>query len=107
MDIYTEILSALETEESIMLATVISTSGSTPASALSKMIVKRGGVLTVGTVGGGCMEGDVVLHANRLYGSGKAEILSFQLNDEDVESGLICGGNLDVLLEPISREHIK
>ncbi len=107
MDIYSEILSALETEESIMLATVISTSGSTPASALSKMIVKRGGVLTVGTIGGGCMEGDVILLANRLYGSGKAEIHSFQLKEDETDSGLICGGNLDVLLEPITREHIK
>ncbi|MBI5215044.1 MAG: XdhC family protein [Ignavibacteriae bacterium] len=107
MDIYSEILSALETEESIMLATVISTSGSTPASALSKMLVKRGGVLTVGTIGGGCMEGEVVQHANRIYGSGKAEIHSFELNEDETESGLICGGTLEVLLEPITREHIK
>ena len=79
MDILEEILSALRTEERVMVATIISTSGSTPASALSKMLVKQGGIASVGTVGGGCMEGDVLLHANRLYQSGKAEILTFQI----------------------------
>ncbi|TAK55659.1 MAG: XdhC/CoxI family protein [Bacteroidetes bacterium] len=106
MDIYKELLSALETEEHVMLATVISTSGSTPSSALSKMLVKQGGSVSVGTVGGGCMEGDVVLHANRLYSTGKAELCSFELNEEDMEGGLICGGKLDILIEPVTRKQI-
>ncbi|MBI5021547.1 MAG: XdhC family protein [Ignavibacteriales bacterium] len=105
-DIYQEILSALEHEESIMLATIISTSGSTPASALSKMLIKNGGTVSVGTVGGGCMEGEVILHANRLYNARKAEILTFELNEDDIESGLICGGNLDILIEPITKNFI-
>ncbi len=104
MDIFQNILSALEHEESIMLATIISTSGSTPASAFSKMLITNGGTKSVGTVGGGCMEGEVILHANRLYNSGKAEILTFQLNEDDIESGLICGGSLDVLIEPITKD---
>src|ERR1041385_605835 len=106
MDIFLEILSALTTEDRVMLATIISTSGSTPASALSKMLVKSGGIVSVGTVGGGCMEGDVLLHANRLYESNKAEILTFHLNEDDIEHGLICGGSLDVLIEPITKEYI-
>jgi len=106
MDIYEEILNALETEDRVMLATIISTQGSTPASALSKMLVKQGGIVSVGTVGGGCMEGDVLLHARRLYDSDKAEILTFHLNEDDIEQGLICGGSLDVLIEPLTRNHI-
>src|ERR1041385_6639703 len=106
MDIFLEILSALTTEDRVMLATIISTSGSTPASALSKMLVKSGGIVSVGTVGGGCMEGDVLLHANRLYESNRAEILTFHLNEDDIEHGLICGGSLDVLIEPITKEYI-
>ncbi len=106
MAIYSELLTALETEEHVMLATVISTSGSTPASALSKMLIKRGGLVSVGTIGGGCMEGDVIMHAHRLFDAGIAEIHTFELNDDDVESGLICGGNLEVLIEPISRKQI-
>jgi xanthine dehydrogenase accessory factor len=106
MNIFDEILSALQSEECIMLATVISTSGSTPASALSKMIVKRGGTVSVGTVGGGCMEGEVILHANRLFEANKAEILTFHLNEDDAEAGLICGGSLDVLIEPLTKAYI-
>jgi xanthine dehydrogenase accessory factor len=106
MDIFQNILSALEHEESIMLATVISTSGSTPASAFSKMLIKNSGTISVGTVGGGCMEGEVILHANRLYNARKAEILTFELNEDDIESGLICGGNLDILIEPMTRNDI-
>lgn len=106
-DIYQEILTALEHEDHIMLATVISTSGSTPAAALSKMIVKNNGTVSVGTIGGGCMEGEIILHANRLYNLGKAEILTFYLNEDDIESGLICGGSLDVLIEPIKKEFIQ
>ena len=106
MDIFQNILSALEHEDSIMLATIISTSGSTPASAFSKMLVKNSGTVSVGTIGGGCMEGEVILHANRLYNARKAEILTFELNEDDIESGLICGGNLDILIEPVTRNDI-
>jgi xanthine dehydrogenase accessory factor len=106
MNIYSEILSALEHEDRIMLATIIATSGSTPAAIHSKMLVTNGGTKSVGTVGGGCMEGEVILHANRLYNSGKAEILTFELNEDDIESGLICGGNLDILLEPVTKKDI-
>src|SRR6266581_2717476 len=106
MDIVDEILSALKSEDRVMLATIISTTGSTPAAALSKMVVKQNGVISAGTVGGGCMEGEVLLHANRLYDAGKAEIVTFHLNEDDIEHGLICGGSLDILIEPLTKESI-
>ena len=52
------------------------------------------------------MEGDVLLHARRLFQENKAQILVFHLNEDDIEHGLICGGTLDVLIEPLSKEHI-
>lgn len=104
MDIFEEIVKALETEDRVMLATVISTTGSTPAAAHSKMLVKDHGTTVVGSVGGGCMEGDVILQANKLYDSGKAIITTFHLNEDNVEHGLICGGSLDVLIEPITPQ---
>lgn len=107
MDMYSAILDCLKTGEPAILATIISTSGSTPASALSKMLVKQGGAYSVGTVGGGCMEGDVILKARKLLESEvpSAEILTFHLNEHDAEHGLICGGTLHVLLEPLGKEH--
>lgn len=106
MDILDEILASLRDEDYVMLATIIATTGSTPASALSKMLVKQGGIVSVGTVGGGCMEGEVLLKAHRLYESRKAEVVTFHLNEDDLEHGLICGGSLDILIEPVAREHI-
>jgi len=106
MDILDEILLALEAEDRVMLATIISTSGSTPAAALSKMLVKGGGTKWVGTVGGGCMEGDVLHHARSLYEADKAGILAFHLNEDSFDQGLICGGSLDVLVEPLTRKDI-
>jgi len=106
MDILQEILSALHSEEHVMLATIISTNGSTPASALSKMLVKNGGKSWLGTVGGGCLEGDVLQEAIRLYNSGVAKILTFQLNEANIEQGLICGGSLDVLIEPLLKKDL-
>jgi xanthine dehydrogenase accessory factor len=107
MNILDEIVQALQVEERIMLATIIATSGSTPAPAFSKMLVNNNGVTAVGTVGGGCMEGDVVLHANRLLQTGKAEILTVHLNEDDIERGLICGGTVDILIEPATKNDIS
>jgi xanthine dehydrogenase accessory factor len=106
LDILAEILSALESEDSVILATVISTSGSTPASALSKMLVRDHGKSWCGTVGGGCMEGDVLEAARALYEQPRAKVLTFHLNEDEMVQGLICGGSLDVLIEPITREQI-
>ncbi|HMD13065.1 MAG TPA: XdhC family protein [Bacteroidota bacterium] len=107
MDIYDEILKSLETEDHVMLATIIRTTGSTPASALSKMLIRQQGIVSVGTVGGGCMEGDVITAAHKLYDAGTVAIVPFQLNEDDVEHGLICGGSLDIFIEPITRRQIS
>ncbi len=106
MDLFDEILTALKEEERVMLATIISTTGSTPASAFSRMLVKDAGITSLGTVGGGCVEGEVLNHAGRLLQDNRAEIVKFHLNEDDVENGLICGGSLDVLIEPLPRERI-
>jgi len=106
MDIVQEVISSLESEPRVMLATIIATSGSTPASSFSKMMVKDGGLVSVGTVGGGCMEGDVLAAAQRLHVSGKAEILAFHLTEDEYVQGLICGGTAHVLIEPMTRSDV-
>jgi xanthine dehydrogenase accessory factor len=103
MNIYREILSALEHEDVVMLATIISTSGSTPAAAFSKMLIRGAGTSSVGTVGGGCMEGDVLEAAKRLVHRKQAQVLTFHLSETEMIQGLICGGSLDILIEPLTR----
>jgi len=107
MDIMQEIISALQSQERVMLVTIISTTGSTPASALSKMLVKDSGKSWLGTVGGGCLEGEVLEEAIQMYPSGKAKILTFHLNGTNIDQGLICGGSLDVLIEPLTKRDIS
>lgn len=107
MDILSSILDSLHFHPRIMVATVIATSGSTPASAFSKMVITDEGKRSVGTVGGGCMEGDVLHAARQLYQENKAAVLSFTLNEDEMIHGLICGGSLDVLVEPVTREAVS
>jgi len=106
MDIFQEIARALQEEEQIMLATIISTTGSTPAAELSKMIVKNHGLTTLGTVGGGCLEAEVLSAALGLWGKGQAAVRIFHLTEDNTESGLICGGSLEVLIEPLDRSFV-
>jgi xanthine dehydrogenase accessory factor len=106
MDIFEEIAKALKEEEQIMLATIISTSGSTPAAELSKMVVRDHGLRAVGTVGGGCLEAEVLTWARSLYAAKKGKVVDFRLDEDNAESGLICGGSLSVLIEPIDRSFL-
>ena len=106
MDMILETLSALRSESRVMLATIVATSGSTPASAFARMLLKDRCTASLGTVGGGCVEGDVLREARTLYESGRAAIMTFHLTEDHFESGMLCGGSFDVLIEPLSAEHI-
>jgi xanthine dehydrogenase accessory factor len=107
VNIYSEIIAALEKDELVMLATIISASGSTPAAPLSKMLVKNDGSTPIGTVGGGSMEHEVKAEALRTFPLGKAKFLTYHLQDDEVVQGLICGGNIEVLIEPITRGQLS
>jgi len=57
----------------------------------------------VGTIGGGCYENDAVGRAREAIASGKPALVSYDLNDDFVqESGLICGGQMEVYIDPIA-----
>ncbi len=88
-----------------MLATIVWTSGSTPAPAQSKMLLDIDGNRIAGTIGGGCVEDAVMRRAAAIQDKKYAVVLDFELNDDDAETGLICGGTLKVLIEPINISH--
>ncbi|MBI4429659.1 MAG: XdhC family protein [Ignavibacteriales bacterium] len=104
-DVFQEILNSLRTEGRLMLATIISTSGSTPASAFSKMLIKPR--MTIGTVGGGDLEANVIKAAHRLSEANKVEIMSFHLDEKELVQGLICGGDVEVSIEPVEKEDLE
>jgi xanthine dehydrogenase accessory factor len=92
---------ALKRGEPAALVTVVRASGSTPQRVGAKMLVFADG-RTVGTIGGGCYENDAFWKAREALASGRPALLHYQLNDDFAqENGLICGGQMDVHVDPL------
>jgi xanthine dehydrogenase accessory factor len=82
--------------------TIVRSNGSTPQRAGAKMLVFADGRI-VGTIGGGCYENDAIARARQAIATGKPALVKFDLNDDFVqESGLICGGQMEVYIDPIA-----
>jgi xanthine dehydrogenase accessory factor len=101
IDIYKKICSEIENGRMGVLATIIKTRGSTPASELSKMVILDGGARIIGTIGGGCVEAQVITESKDISNGTRIKRSSYRLTEDDIEGGLICGGTVDILLEPL------
>ena len=100
-DIYQAIVDARRAGRPAALCTILLTRGSTPGKESMKMLVFADGT-RIGTVGGGCVEADVAALALESLADDRARTKSFSLNQKDLpESGLICGGQITVLTEPV------
>ena len=92
---------ALQRGESAALVTIIRTQGSTPQRVGAKMVVFADGRI-VGTIGGGCYENDAFWKARQALRTRKPEVVRYELSDDIAEeSGLICGGQMEVYIEPV------
>jgi len=92
---------ALRDGRPVAWTTLVETRGSTPQKSGATMLVYPDGSQT-GTLGGGCVEAEVRRRALRLLDVGEPEILTFQLdNDYGWDDGLICGGRMKMLVDPI------
>lgn len=101
-DLYEEIVRLRAAGVPAALCTVLLTRGSTPGKETMKMLVRADGTC-LGTVGGGCVEEEVRQMALAVIRSDRAETRSFTLNQRDLpESGLICGGQVTILAEPVT-----
>ena len=95
---------ALERGEAVALVTSVRSNGSTPQRTGAKMLVYADG-RTVGTIGGGCYENDALGKAREAIASGKPRLVRYDLNDAFVEeSGLICGGQMEVYIDPLAPQ---
>jgi xanthine dehydrogenase accessory factor len=100
-DVFSEILRLQERGHRAALCTIISSKGSLPMSGKAKMLVGEDGTM-VGTVGGGCLEADVWAEAKRVVKKDIAKIASFILTEQHAgESGLNCGGKVEIFIEPV------
>jgi xanthine dehydrogenase accessory factor len=100
LDIYQELANIAVKGERAVLATVISSQGSAPRKTGTKMLIKRDGTL-VGSIGGGNVELAVQEKALEVMKSGEAQMAHFDLSGNGEEAWMVCGGQMDVFLEPI------
>jgi xanthine dehydrogenase accessory factor len=101
MDIYEEIVKLRRAGRRGAVATIVNVRGSIPSYKTAKMLVRDDGSI-VGTIGGGCVEADVWQAAREVMEQEKPRTLSFNLNqDPKNDAGLVCGGTLDIFVEPV------
>jgi xanthine dehydrogenase accessory factor len=87
--------------ERAALVTVVATEGSTPQKAGARMLVHADGRI-VGTIGGGCLEAEMTWRAREAIERGRPKLVSYDLTPEQAgEDGLVCGGRMQVFIEPI------
>ena len=101
MDIYEQIVQLRREGRRGAIATIINSRGSIPSFRTAKMLVRDDGSI-VGTIGGGCVEAEVWQAAREVMESEKPRTLTFDLNhDPKFDTGLVCGGTLEVFIEPV------
>jgi xanthine dehydrogenase accessory factor len=100
-EVFGALAEALERGEEVALVTIIASTGSTPQRVGAKMLVYADG-RTVGTIGGGCYENDAFWKAREAIKARRPVSVKFELTDDIAEeSGLICGGQMEVFIEPV------
>jgi xanthine dehydrogenase accessory factor len=100
-ELLTALGDALARGETVALVTIVSTRGSTPQRVGAKMLVHADGRM-LGTIGGGCYESDAFGKAREALQTRKARVVKYELTDDFAEeTGLICGGQMEVFIEPI------
>src|SRR5438552_3836288 len=100
-EVFSAVADALERGEAAALVTIVATTGSTPQRIGAKMLVFADG-RTIGTIGGGCYENDAFWKAREAIASRAPQLVHYELSDDFAqETGLICGGQMDVYIEPI------
>ena len=100
-EVFKAVTETLSQGDSAALVTIIRTEGSTPQRVGAKMLVFADG-RTVGTIGGGCYENDAFWKARKSLETRRSKVVRYELADDIAEeSGLICGGQMEVYIEPL------
>jgi xanthine dehydrogenase accessory factor len=101
MDVYEELVRLRNLGQKCALATIVEVRGSIPSYESAKLLVREDGSI-VGTIGGGCVEAEVWNAAREVMQTEQPRRLTFNLGqDAAYDNGLICGGQLDVFVEPV------
>ncbi|MBW3596061.1 MAG: XdhC family protein [Planctomycetes bacterium] len=102
-DLLRQLRGALAEGREVAYCRLVETRGSTPQKPGALMLVFADGS-QAGTLGGGCVEAEVKRRALAVLAGGAAEVAKFQLDsDYGWDDGLICGGRMQILIEPLRR----
>jgi xanthine dehydrogenase accessory factor len=100
-EVFKALADALEKGEEVALVTIVGSTGSTPQRVGAKMLVYSDG-RTVGTIGGGCYENEAFWKAREAIKDRRPVTVKYELNDDFAqETGLVCGGQMEVFIEPV------
>ncbi|GAC1403747.1 MAG: XdhC family protein [Chloroflexota bacterium] len=92
--------------ERVVVATVLATAGSTPRPGGAKMAVTARGDVA-GSISGGCVDTDVMEHALEVLRTGQPQVLEYGYSpDMTWEVGLMCGGSIQVFVEPLEESMV-
>src|SRR5437588_8750505 len=102
-DVMTDVKAWLESGDPVALATVITTWGSAPRPAGSRMAISQSGKIS-GSVSGGCLEGEVFEQAQAILQGKPASLFHYGVSDDLAWTvGLSCGGEVDCRIEPLTE----
>ncbi len=106
VDIFEEIVRLRREGTPAALATIVQTRGSTPGQETMRLLVLQDGTF-LGTVGGGCLEAEVYEAAKEVIRDENPRTLKFRLAKHDSpDSGLLCGGEVTIFVEPITTPQL-
>lgn len=101
-DVVRQLVAAIREGRPVAWCRLVETRGSTPQKAGAAMLVYQDGS-QAGTLGGGCVEAEVKRRALALVAENRPDVCTFHLDsDYGWDDGLICGGRMLVLVEPIA-----
>src|ERR1051325_6777173 len=105
--IYHQVKEFLDKGETLAVATIVSTKGSTPREVGAKMVVTAWGEI-LGTIGGGCGEAGVKREAIGGVRPRKPRTVQVDLLDDIAsDSPAVCGGIMNVFIEAWSKEEAR
>ncbi len=105
-DLIEHIITWEQSGRSFAVATVIATWRSAPRSVGASMIIAED-LTVIGSVSGGCIEGQVIKSAQKVLKTGRSELMKFGISNEEAWSvGLSCGGGIEVFVQPFIGQAI-
>jgi xanthine dehydrogenase accessory factor len=104
-EVIEEAVRLMQKNEPCVLATVVRTKGMTPQKAGAKLLIRQDGS-GLGTLGGGCVEGDIWFYAKQMLKERSGpQFRDYYLNEDiAAKDGLVCGGTMYFYVEPLWPE---